>query len=446
MKKLSLLVWILSLMLIGCGQNTVSGVLSGADTGTLTLQGPAGEQITLPTTSLSRLAQLRVSQPSSLPILRLATSLTAVRLNLGGAEVRGPIQFSLPSPLIQAGDYLAAVYEGSSVLVPLLSQNRQGRLEATLDVASEGLLGLLGDPGGDGRDLTVILVHPQALPPHQFWSGYNGYQINSDGSLRQFVTQGVVSDTLPSLGAHPVMLVHGLGDQIQGDPRWPALGQRLLQGGQATEVVAFEYDSQDSIAKTGQFLSQYYALLNHPGPWGHAAHSMGTLVSRSAFETNNPFQPVAGSKAMLLCGPHLGSAAIDVLRGSLPLSERILRYLILNDVMTFRNPDGSASQVDVNNPGFANLSSNSPFLQALNANADQHHPNVSYATLGGNAPGLKFTILDDLIGVQLDDGLVSLPSANFAGLGQVQSLVAPVNHSSALEEDSSLTPLANFIQ
>ncbi|MBS2034190.1 hypothetical protein JST97_04335 [bacterium] len=146
-----------------------------------------------------------------------------------------------------------------------------------------------------------------------------------------------------------------------------------------------------------------------------------------------------------MCGPHQGSPAISVLQGSLTLSQRVFRYLVLNGVLDFENVDGSSCDVDTRRAGFSDLRSDSPLLQQLNNGAASRHPQLDYATLGGNSRGLSYWFLDYVMGVNLDDGLVNLPSANFAGMGSVQSNIAPVDHSGALTESSSLDRVTSYL-
>lgn len=432
---------LLALSAVGCGQSS-NPALSGGGPQSLTLT--LGRTVVIAPGSLDRPASLTSPPPQVLPPLHRARAVgSAFRLNLGTAESIGPIQVVFPE-LGQGNLEVLAVIEGSDQYLPLLIQGTT----ATLDVGTAQVPDL-GAADQDGRDIHFVLAEPESSSSYRVWNTYNGYvfELNGNGQAvrRPLVVGGVLQGALPNLGSRPLMLVHGLGDTIRADSRWTDLAQRFLNNGVASGVVAFEYDTQDSCANNGAFLRQYYSLLGAQKQWRHLAHSMGCVVSRCGFESGNLPIQASSNKAFFLSGPHIGSPAISVLQGSLTLSQRVFRYMVLNGFLTFENVDGSSCDVDTQRAGFSDLRSDSPLLRQLNNGAAGRHPQLDYATLGGNRRGFSYWFLDYMMGITLDDGLVNLPSANFTGMGSLQSNTAPVDHSEAITESSSLNQATNFL-
>lgn len=383
--------------------------------------------------------------PQTLPPLKGARALATLHINLGLSELQGPVEvaFAPVAPKVE-GLAIVCFVEGVERYFPLDGDGLVGVLNLSTGQAP------VGAADADGRDIHFVLVSFDARPGYQVWNSFNGYTFERDPQgqvqLRQFVSGGTPVGSLPALGSRPLMLVHGLGDNIRDDPRWLDLARRFLDSGTATGVVAFEYDTQDSVARNGQFLRQFYQLVGAGLSWRHVAHSMGSLVSRACFEQGGSLPLAAsGNRAFFLCGPHLGTPVISVLQSNLSITKRFLRYLVLHEVLIFRNQDGSLCDVEVSRAGFTDLGPGSPFLQQLNQDAGNHHAQFTYATLGGTSRGLDYALLDLVLGVTPDDGLVFLNSANFSGLASQLSTTAAVDHSQALVQDASLNQVTQFL-
>lgn len=446
MKKLALLIVCL-VFLAACGGQQ-AGVGNLASTGSalsaLRLDNALGA-IVIPPGALAGPSPATLLSPQTLPPLKGARALATLHVNLGRSELQGPVEVAF-APLVPKVEGLGIVcfVEGVERYFPLDGDGLIGTLNLATGQAP------VGPADADGRDIHFVLVSFASRPGYQVWNSYNGYAFERDPQgqlqLRQFVAGGSLVGSLPALGSRPLMLVHGLGDNVRDDPRWLNLARRFLDSGTATGVVAFEYDTQDSVARNGQLLRQFYQLVGAGMRWRHVAHSMGSLVSRACFEQGGSLPLAAsGNRAFFLCGPHLGTPVVPVLQGNLSVAKRFLRYLVLNEVLIFRNQDGSLCDVEVSRPGFTDLGPGSAFLQQLNQDAANHHAQVVYATLGGTSRGLDYTLLDLVLGVSPDDGLVFLNSANFSGLSSQLSTTAAVDHSQALVEDSSLNQVSQFL-
>ncbi len=306
------------------------------------------------------------------------------------------------------------------------------------------------DGGVQGRGLEITSFQVGFVesifdyPPHVDWGTYNGYYFNpTTGKFELVISLGQPVAPIPNLGPQPLMIVHGLGSNIRSQEFAP-MADFMLDQGVATGIVGFEYDTLDSISDNGDYLAQFYTALspvNPNGRWRHIGHSMGGLVSREAME--NSQLPIAANNnlAAFLCSPHTGSGVINILQGKLSLFQRVIRYLVLNDVMDFTNRDGSKCDPDLNSDGFNDLRDGSTALALLNANAAQNHPQWLYFTFGGDDPGLEFIVLDWIIGQDFDDGLVDLVSANFPGIAQLQALVVAVSHTSAVTDAAVSYPV-----
>ncbi len=306
------------------------------------------------------------------------------------------------------------------------------------------------DGGVQGRGLEITSFQVGFVesifdyPPHVDWGTYNGYSFNPTTSKFELVISlGQPVAPIPNLGPRPLMIVHGLGSNIRSQEFAP-MATYLLDQGVATGIVGFEYDTLDSISDNGGYLAQFYTALSAVNPnsnWRHVAHSEGGLVSREAIENNQ--LPVAASdnRAAFLCSPHTGSGVINILQGKLSLFQRVVRYLVLNDVMDFTNRDGSKCDPDLSSAGLNDLRDGSTALAALNQGAAQNHPQWLYFTFGGNDPGFELTLADWIMGQDFDDGLVDLVSANFPGIGQLQALVVAVSHTSAVTDAAVSFPV-----
>ena len=67
------------------------------------------------------------------------------------------------------------------------------------------------------------------LPAHVDWNSYNLYQYQpgASGKWVQFVSLGIVTGNVPTLGDKPVMMIHGLGGSIK-DNEFVPMAQNLF--------------------------------------------------------------------------------------------------------------------------------------------------------------------------------------------------------------------------
>lgn len=342
-----------------------------------------------------------------------------------GAQANGEMTFTLPRASENAQIELLI----NGLFVPLRQQIRHpdGSLSGTLNFPS-------------GANFRIGLVESDQRPvPHQNWGSWNGYLFRpaakgqiSPGAFEQIVFQGQLrSSGLPDLGDHPLVVVHGLGSSIQGKT-FNALAQVLADQGAATSILGFEYDSLDQIQSNGAYLRQALQLFGQnarsPLQWNFVAHSMGTLVTRSAIEQPGPAGlPGPTGRAIFLCGPHLGSGVIDELQRRNLLGD-LLSILTVHALMDFRNRDGQVCRVENREAGLDDLRTDSPFLAALNASAASRHPSTTYYTLAGRRRRSLLEQCAVIFRLQFDDGVVNIASANFPGLGQRRSQLLEADH------------------
>ncbi len=340
-----------------------------------------------------------------------------LEVDLGSATVQGRVRFSFPS-----NGEVWGYDEG---------------LYFPLEQEGPGVASLTFSPGDD--DFLVGVMKPPQQVPHVAWGSWNGYVFNpSSGTFEPVIRQGQAVGPLPELGDRPLMIVHGLGSSIQGKTFDP-VARYLWDQGAATSILGFEYDTLDAVQTNGTFLRQALTQLGATASWNVVAHSMGTLVTRSAIEQPGPLG-TTGNRAVLLCGPHRGSLMIDRLqaRDSMGL---LLSILGARGVMEFRNSDGRLCKVENREPGLDDLRDDSPYLAALNAHAADNHPGVAYFTLAG---GVRRQLLDtaaglveSIVGKRLDDGVVDIASANFPGIGQQEASILEFDHLTVNNEDSA---------
>jgi len=421
--------------------NSLTRPVEAARGGTVTL---AEHELVIPPGSLSRdttvsLATLTgpVAQPPNKSFQAVGTHLEVA---LGDLDIqhRG-VQVKLPAPP-ESRAFPVQVANGLFIPLENAVQADGGRVVKI--------------NAGEFPRFQVGYVVGGIYPAHKAWGTYNGYVY--DHGLRrfkEFINQGqlVPGQQIPDLGERPAMIVHGLGSNISGG-EFADLAQFLLDSKFATGVVGFEYDTLDSVVTNGIILKSFYdALVGVPGNqgrnWLHIAHSMGCVVSRQAMETQTLPIPPTGNQAFFLCGTHLGSEAINVIRSrGLSYGQRFVRTLVLNLFMEFTNGDGSQCEVELSDLGFYDIANGSPVLAGLNRNAAQNHPAWTYGTLGGDDPGGKLKFLEWEFSVYLDDGLVNLVSANYDGMGAVVGYTAQVDHLSAPSAVTSFFYLKTFLQ
>src|SRR5690606_37257622 len=210
-------------------------------------------------------------------------------------QITGPILVEMED--VTEGGRASVVVHRGDLFLPMETEVVGGRLRATVPDLDE--VAALQD---DGSDLVVGVVDESdywGRPPHRPWGSYNVYHWNGRG-FTKVVSQGV--GTWPDLGERPLMLVHGLGSSI-GTGRFDAMARYLARTGQYTSIVGFEYDTLSPLAGNGTLLGQ--ALAARPGQtWRHMAHSMGSLVTRFAYEKALPATAATGNRVVTVCGPH----------------------------------------------------------------------------------------------------------------------------------------------
>ncbi|MCA9775919.1 MAG: hypothetical protein KC800_04350 [Candidatus Eremiobacteraeota bacterium] len=368
----------------------------------------------------------------------------ALKIDLSGASVVGQAQFEIPYQTTAPQNHGVYWHLPEGLSIPLVSTYNASTssFTATVDFTDDALLQSAAVRARlDSTTITLSVVDESSFldrPAHVSWPSYNLY-VFQNGAFTKVVDQGNTVGTIPAPGANPLMIVHGLGSNTK---RFADAATYFANQGTFTQIYGYEYDTLDGINTTGPRLNTAYALIetNPNSQWKHLGHSMGTLISRVAFEngTNPPYQ---SNSVVFAAGPHLGSAAINKLQSSLSIFQQFVRYLVVNEVLDFTNADGTPCAVDITDQGFTDLAVGSAALNALNTNAAQNHPEETYRTLGGNDRGLEYDAADFVMGVYLDDGLVDLPSANTSVIGAVKSDVVPESHSSIVEDTTNSLPV-----
>lgn len=289
----------------------------------------------------------------------------------------------------------------------------------------------------------VIADPTDQLPAHVNWNSYNVYQYSPGtvGVWNKIISLGTPVGNLPTLGAHPVMIAHGLGSSISGG-KFSLLAQNLFDNSLATDVLGFEYDTQDGIVNNGAFYKQALGLLSPSGTsplsWVFISHSMGGLVARSAIQSGS--LPIGlGNKLVMLGTPNLGSPVANAVQEESNIVTRTAVLLTL-DQGGFNNADGNPCEIDVSSQGFTDLRTDSIFVASLNASNPNNHATVDYFTVAGTDKGI-YSAMDDLLGVSTDDGLVTLGSATPTNLGITNSGTAPVDHTALTTDTVTTFPL-----
>ncbi len=474
MTRLRLLLLGLVLVLTGCGSqddfDQVSGQPGGDSLRATHVSATEGGRVAHPSSGHAVAFSPNALSDNALIAVRLleASQLTlrndreftpvgqAIRVDsLGTARFVGAIRFEIPFSTSRSERYGAYLHFPDSLVLPLETRYdaESGLFHATLDLTGSDVLAqaqasLLAR--SDSGSLTVSLVDESGYlsrPPHTNWPSYNLYAFQN-GSFVKVIDQGqtIGASPLPTPGSSPLMVVHGLGSDIA---HFQAAASYLQQTGAYSQIYGYEYDTLAGLQNVGPRLVQAYNTVetDSSSQWHHLAHSMGTLVSRTAFESEQSL-PYTSNQVVFAAGPHQGASIINALQGNLSLFQRFVRYLVVNEAMDFTNADGTPCQVDITAQGFNDLASGSATLAALNTNASSRHPKEAYRTLGGNAPGLKFDLADYLIGVYPSDGLVDLSSANPGSLiGAVDSAVVPTSHTDiVLDTNTALPKIQSFLQ
>ncbi len=313
-----------------------------------------------------------------------------------------------------------------------------------LCLALLGLGGCGGSSDNLGQDLNPI-GPPAGAVPHRSWGGYRLYTYDGVGWQLLVNVDGPVAG-VPALGARPVLVVHGLGSTISRG-RLNTLAERLENAG-ATAIFGFEYDTLDPIARNASLLGEALDFLTRRETsrrWRVVAHSLGALVARSSFESGRTFNmATTGNLVSLVAGPHQGSPIAAELRQADPsVVDQALEEVVLNGELNFYNADGSRVDVSGNETVFAQLVPNSSFLDSLNFEAFNNHPQFEYRTLAGTQRGDRLEAFNRTLGVFADDGIVNVPSANAAVIGPASTEVTPHDHNDIIEDmDALLIALA----
>lgn len=470
MNRLWLLCLLLGFSFVGCGSHDDLSDISGqpgqatprssrvsAAQGGRVIHPTSGHAVEFSPNALSdnALISLRLLEASELN-LRNAREFAPVGqglqvASLGAAKFVGSIKFELPLTTARPQDFGVYLHLPESLALPLESRydSTTGSFHATLDLTGSKILAQAAVLArSNSGSLTVSVVDESKFlsrPSHTNWPSYNLYAFEN-GAFVKIIDQGVSVGSLPQPGSNPLMVVHGLGSDIA---HFQEAATYLEQTGQYSKIFGYEYDTLAGLNLAGSHLVGAYSAIesDSSASWRHLAHSMGTLVSRTAFESGAAM-PYASNNVVFAAGPHLGAPIINALQGDLGLFQRFVRFLVVNEVMDFTNADGTPCQVSLTDQGFVDLASGSATLVALNTDAASHHPKETYRTLGGNAPGLKFDVADYLIGVYPSDGLVDLTSANPGALiGAVESAVVPTSHTNiVLNTATALPKIGAFLQ
>jgi pimeloyl-ACP methyl ester carboxylesterase len=359
-----------------------------------------------------------------------ATTGTAFQVELTETEITGavtaflPLETGVPSntriywmlangvlyPLDTSFDPQQQLF--SATIPANLFDELQGHEEFDTTILSFGLL-----------DETQFLSRPD----HVDWPSYNLYVFENRRFVK-YLDQGrpVEGRTLPSVGNTPLMVVHGLGSNI---PNFDSTVIGIIGARSYSTIYGFEYDTLSSITKSGPRLREAFIQLeqNTGRDWHHLAHSMGCVISRQAME-NGGSLPYRSNNVVLAAGPHIGSPIINALQDNGFFTD-FITMLVVNNVMDFRNADGTPCKVSLTDPGFVELAAGSTALATLNNGAAGRHPKETYRTLGGNRRSWLFFAANTLAGIYLDDGFVNLVSANPGALiGTAESRTVPNNH------------------
>jgi len=272
---------------------------------------------------------------------------------------------------------------------------------------------------------------------HRSWNSYNLYRFNN-GGWQLLVDLGRPTRAVPDLGERPVVFVHGLGARIVGT--YDDLAENLLATG-ATSVFAFEYDSLDPVEKNSAYFGEAIDFLTtreSNRTFRIAAHSLGCLVARGQFESGRVFDMAqTGNRVALVAGPHEGSEVAAELASMSPtLAQEAVGQLVLNGQLLFFNTDGTPVDVMGTEPVFTQLIPGSDFLQSLNEQASERHPQFIYRTFAGDQRDFAYGLFAQVVGVFADDGIVDVESANSPVVGQVETFSLPYDHTSIIEEQA----------
>ena len=280
----------------------------------------------------------------------------------------------------------------------------------------------------------------QSRVAHESWGFYRLYRYES-GTWQTVVDQQGPTGQRPLLNERPVLLVHGLGSNISSD-RLNNLADSLVSSG-ATSVFGFEYDSLDPISTNGAFLIEamnYLTADEQARVWRLVGHSMGGLVVRSAIESRVDLGTAPdGNLVSFVAVPHLGSEVAEELQEEdSSIVQQAIAQLVLNGDLFFFNADGRPIDVMGTEPSFQELVPNSAFLEALNFEASNRHPEWIYRTLAGTERDRDYEVFNRAIGVFADDGIVNVGSATAAVIGPAEQSTVPQDHSAIILAESAV--------
>ncbi|MBS2037794.1 hypothetical protein JST97_22610 [bacterium] len=299
---------------------------------------------------------------------------------------------------------------------------------------------------GSASDPETLADPTNQLPSHLNWNTYNLYVFEpSTQTWNKIVSLGSQTGTIPALGNHPTIFVHGLGSDIR-DGTFTLMAEDLLQQGKASVVFGFEYDTQDGITPNSTYFTAALQLLNpgvsHP-TWSFIGHSMGGLVIRASVQTNVLPIAASGNKVVTLATPHFGSPVANAVQ-SADLVTQTLVVGLLNQG-GFTNADGNPSKVSLQSQGITDLRTDSQFLGVLNAVGNiNNHPQADYYTVAGTDLG-TFARANSLLGVSTDDGLVTVASANPPQLMPVGTGTVATDHTHIETDQRTILLVRSFL-
>lgn len=404
-----------------------------------------GHTLRIPASVLSQDTGVTLTQIDESPLQPADPDFRSVgdylHVTLDRAQLQSEVEIEIPADPEDPQNSYVQLVVGSQVvplestLLPdgrtLIARFNPGRLEGVGGFESDNFL------VGAGRDTDY-----KKRPDHQNWPSYNAY-VFRDGSFKRFIYQGTKESTLEKVGNKPVVVVHGFGSDAS---TFNTFAQALLDSG-FTSVIAFEYDTLSPAVDAGKHLLDFYNLLAGSVPevteWHHLAHSKGVLVSRKSFETLTA-RNYDSIKAVFIGGANQGSPVADALIAKSNFFDPGMQLLISNDLLDFKNADGTPCKININDPGFQDLASNSAIVGSLNqGDVASRHPKVEYRTVAGTEKG-SFAVADSVLGINPEDGVIAKSSANADFIGATGSIEVPFDHVNMLS--NSLVAIPKIIE
>jgi hypothetical protein len=389
--------------------------VKAAEGATLSLD--SGLQVTIPPNSLSSDATVTLTDlgPRAVHVgdRDMVPIGAAASLNLGSARMAGPLGIRAPRPSGEKVKNLSLRAISLGVALPTRKEDSKDPSIAQATIPADKKF-------SDVSIMTIGFLASAGYLGHVPWEPWPSYNLyvykllpNGKYGFAKFVDQGNVLAGF-DLGARPLMLVHGLGGSVR-DGELNKMAEYMRVNANFTAIVGFEYDTLSSIAETARRCRSAIALLNAPPfrparsplrPWSQIAHSMGTLITRAAFEAPGaPRLPIASARVALVCSPSLGTPIAD----RQEKMQSFVKYMVLNNNTNWVNANGQECKVTGKEPGFVDMRLHSPFIERLNKNVA--HMQATYYALAGGKRLTRTQALDIIAGVYVTDGLVNLDSA-----------------------------------